>query len=171
MRTETDWPVHRPISSGKEEKIAKLLFETQGAVPMERLSAAAGKRDYAIKVISTIRTKLLPGYQISPSGAGYQLFYPTPEMPAAEIKPSNVPYLIAIDVVNERLQVEYEDIAHKLLALDEQEQQIRTERARLELKRQTLEYAMLGLAEIMQPLPTHDNDSVTLDRLLSPEVR
>ena len=169
MTDESQWPLASELSTTKEREIAKLLFETEGFVPTDRLAAVAGSKEYAVKLVSEVRRKLLPGYQINRSGTGYQLIYPAPNIAPADIKPDDVPYLIAIEVVNDRLQIEYNGIALELGILDEHEAKIKHERERLELKRQTLEYAMLGLAEIMQPLPARD--SVTLDRLLSPEVR
>lgn len=106
MTDISNWPITTQPDTEKERQIAKVLFETEGFVPTDRLAAIAGNKELAVKYISALRRKLEPGYKLERSGTGYQIMHPAPPIAPADIKPDQVPLLIALDVVNSRLQAD-----------------------------------------------------------------
>lgn len=71
-----NFPCTEPLRDGMEKRVAQLLYETAGSVPMGELEKICPTRNTIYVVVSGLRSKLQEGYRIMKSGDGYRLFYP-----------------------------------------------------------------------------------------------
>ena len=168
-----EWPISSLPSTEKERQVAEALFGAHGShVPTDQLSAIAGSRDYAVKLVSEVRRKLLPGWGIERVGNGYQVIAPPPPPPSKyAITTEDVPVLLAATVVSDTLQQKLDWIDAEIGAMEQAIKAEQDKLSKLRSVRNNVEYAMLGIMEAMMlELPTVAA-KLTIDKDASSEVR
>lgn len=140
--TYDNFPCKVPLTEA-EKQIARLLYDTSGAVPYERFEMCATIETLRVK-ISELRKKLLPGHRIVAINGGYQLVYEDVIIDdKEEAKPCN-----AVAIAKAKLESRVQELRTEIEGINAQLQDLNETKAAKKQELQMMEVGAMALREL-----------------------